>query len=47
MTTRLRQLGGELAIRTDAKGTTLHGVIPARVTDAEYAVTHDEPITKH
>jgi signal transduction histidine kinase len=45
MTTRLRQLGGELAIRTDAKGTTLHGVIP--VTDAEYAVTHDEPITKH
>jgi PAS domain S-box-containing protein len=47
MTTRLRQLGGELAIRTDAKGTTLHGVIPVRVTDAEYAGTHDEPITKH
>jgi signal transduction histidine kinase len=28
MTTRLRQLGGDLAIRSNARGTTLHGVIP-------------------
>jgi PAS domain S-box-containing protein len=28
MTTRLRQLGGDLAIRSNARGTALHGVIP-------------------
>jgi signal transduction histidine kinase len=31
MTERLRQLGGDLDIQTDATGTTLHGVIPAHV----------------
>jgi PAS domain S-box-containing protein len=30
MTARLRQLGGELKIHSDATGTTLHGIIPSR-----------------
>ena len=30
MTARLRRLGGDLEIQSGTKGTTLHGILPAR-----------------
>ena len=48
MTERLRQLGGDLEIQTDATGTTLHGVIPAHANGIGFAAaTHQELKSKH
>ena len=47
MTTRLRQLGGDLAIRTDARGTTLHGVVPASANSNDISTGDRELALKH
>ena len=42
MTARFRQLGGDLHIQSDARGTTLHGVIPARANANGIPATHHQ-----
>ena len=48
MTARLRQLGGDLHIHSDATGTTLHGVVPLHVDGNGFAATHHpQMMSKH
>jgi PAS domain S-box-containing protein len=45
MTARLRRLGGELKIHSDASGTTLHGIIRFRCTATETPANRLEEVT--
>ena len=47
MTARLRQLGGDLKIQTNATGTTLHGVFPARANTGGIPARDDGLMLKH
>ena len=48
MTARLRQLGGDLHIHSDATGTTLHGVVPMYANGNGFAATHHpQMMSKH
>jgi PAS domain S-box-containing protein len=48
MTARLRQLGGDLHIHSDATGTTLHGVVPMHVNGNAFAAAHHpQMMSKH